>query len=170
MSDSNTIDYGKLIDEAMHFVVQKALRLVGEHGLPGDHHFFITFNTRHPGVMIADELRRRYPQEMTIVLQHQFYDLEIDDQGFSVVLSFDGVKQSLAIPFHAMITFADPSVKFGLQFHSPVYEDEGELPLETAQSKNTRRNASPRGKTTRKQTAEEGKSNVVALDAFRKKS
>lgn len=164
------IDYGQLIDEAMHYVVQRALKLVELEGLKNDHHFFITFNTRHPGVSISEELRKRYPNEMTIVLQHQFYDLEVDGRGFSVVLSFEGVKQSLAIPFDAMITFADPSVKFGLQFHSPSYEDEAELLLDTPPAKARKSSSAPRGRNSKQKAAGDGKSNVVALDAFRKKS
>jgi len=124
------IDYGVLVDEAMHFVVRKTLNLVQEHGLPEDHHFFITFETTHPGVMISDELREKYEEEMTIVVQHQFWDLEVTEEYFSIVLSFDAVKQNLTIPFDALISFADPSVKFGLQFqHEPI--DSGSEPSDS---------------------------------------
>lgn len=124
------LDYGKMIDEAMHYVVRKSLTLVEKHGLPEDHHFYITFDTCHPGVMISKELKARYPEEMTIVVQHQFWDLEITDKNFSIVLSFNNVKQSLTVPYDALISFADPSVKFGLQFHTdPLDEDEEELEL-----------------------------------------
>src|ERR1700735_1884512 len=110
------IEYGRLIDEAMRQIVRKSLLLVGEHGLKGDHHFFITFQTKFPGVMISDRLLEKYPEEMTIIIPHQFWELETDERGFSVVLSFDNIHESLVIPFEALTSFADPSVKFGLQF------------------------------------------------------
>lgn len=154
--DDEFIDYGELIDEAMHLVVRRALERVARAGLPGDHHFFITFATRHPGVMIGEELRKRYPEEMTIVIQHQYWDLEIEEDRFSLVLSFDNVKQNLTIPFDALVSFADPSVKFGLQFNMlPISANEdGLLPAQR-----------PGGI---KATMSDG-SNVVSLDSFRKK-
>lgn len=86
---------------------------------PGAHHFYITFLTGHPGVDIPDHLRAQYPDTMTIVLEHQFWGLEVEDDRFSVTLSFSGVNQRLSIPFAAVTAFADPSVRFGLQFHAP---------------------------------------------------
>jgi len=157
MSD-DYIDYGKLVDEAMHYVVRRALRLVADRGLPSDHHFFITFETNYDGVMISDELKQKYPEEMTIVIQHQFWDLEVEEDYFSVVLSFDNVKQSLVIPFDALISFADPSVKFGLQFHhDPIDEDFSEDDdFIDNEGKKKGKDGS-------------GGSNVVTLDKFRKK-
>lgn len=152
------LDYGKLIDEAMHDVVRKSLVLVEEHGLPLDHHFFITFLTRYPGVVISDELQERYPDEMTIVIQHQFWDLEIQQDYFSIVLSFDNVKQSLTIPFNALVSFADPSVKFGLQFQlEPI---EPMIPDDPSHSNNV-----PALSNSKKSS----NNNVVQLDSFRKK-
>lgn len=110
------IDYGLLIDDAMHVIVKKALERVHKEGLPGKHHFFISFITSHPGVSISSALQNKYPEEMTIVLQHQFENLVVTDKGFSVVLSFDHVKEKIDVPFDALVAFADPSVKFGLQF------------------------------------------------------
>lgn len=157
------LDYGKFIDEAMRYVVRRSLRLAAQHGLPGEHHFFITFETQFPGVMISDELMKKYPEEMTIVLQHQFWNLEVEEERFSIVLSFDNVKQNLTIPFEALISFADPSVKFGLQFHSEPFEDE---PSHANQSKNN-------GRKSNSKAADEPKitdgSNVITLDSFRKK-
>lgn len=158
MMEYDYLDYGKLIDDAMHYVVRRSLEHVVEKGLPGDHHFFITFDTHHPGVMISEELMARYPEEMTIVIQHQFWDLEVNERGFSLVLSFDNVKQNLTIPFEALISFADPSVKFGLQFHHEPIDDEDELLLDTPVEKG--KGGKKKGKNS---------NNVVTLDTFRKK-
>lgn len=148
------LDYGRLIDEAMHIIVHKALRIAAEKGLPGEHHFYITFHTNHAGVDIPDELHKQYPDEMTIVLQHQFWDLTVDNEKFSVVLSFNNVKKKLTVPFQAVSSFADPSVKFGLQFR---YDEEGKP---TTRPKK----AAPGGKKKTPVVA----NNVVMLDAFRK--
>ncbi len=158
----DTIDYGELIDEAMHLVVRRALEFVEQHGLPADHHFFITFATEYPGVMISDELAERYPEEMTIVVQHQFWDLEIEEDRFSIVLSFDNVKQNLTIPFDALISFADPSVKFGLQFNT-ISES---VPGATKPSAKKPRKHQPAQD--EHEPVTDG-SNIVSLDTFRKK-
>lgn len=110
------IGYAELIDDAMRGVVRETLHRVAEHGLPGDHHCYISFKTHFPGVSIAPFLLERYPEEMTIVLQHQFWNLTIEDDYFSVMLSFNRNKEELIIPFDALTAFADPSIKFGLQF------------------------------------------------------
>jgi hypothetical protein len=155
MTDNNEIDYAKLIDDAMHYAVRKVLQGVAENGLPGDHHFFITFRTSAPGVMISDVLRKKYPEEMTIVIQHQFFDLEVDEKQFSIVLSFDHVKHNLTIPFDSLTSFVDPSVRFGLQFNFNIFENDGE----NEDKKEVLKDA-------------DGKilSNVVTLDSFRKKN
>ncbi len=151
------LDYSRLIDAAMHYVVRGVLRIVSEYGLPGDHYFFITFNTEYPGVKMSDSLKDKYPEEMTIVIQHQFWDLQVEDDYFSIVLSFDNVKQSIVVPFDSLISFADPSVKFGLQFHS-AYNSSASS--NSSGSKiDTVGNVTIRG---------EKISNVVALDEFRK--
>jgi uncharacterized protein len=111
-----SLDYGRLVERALRRVVREALGIVAERGLPGRHHHYITFRTDHPGVTLADDLRARYPTEMTIVLQHEFWGLEVDDDRFSVLLKFGGVPHRLEIPFEAVSVFADPSVEFGLQF------------------------------------------------------
>ncbi|MDX1948985.1 MAG: ClpXP protease specificity-enhancing factor SspB [Rickettsiales bacterium] len=167
MKDKN-IDYAKLIDKAMHDVVKSVLRQITKDGLPGQHHFFITFKTDAQGVMMSDELRKRYPKEMTIVLQHQFYDLEVEDQYFSIVLSFDHVKQNITIPFSALVSFVDPSVKFGLQFNTIMLEDadsNAELISEGNKKPASKKNSSKQSK---KIDGNSG-SNVVTLDSFRKK-
>ena len=118
------IDYGNLMHRAMRGLIQSVLEDVAQNGLPGAHHFFITFDTRHPGVAIADWLRARYPAEMTIVLQHWFENLVVDDDGFTVTLNFGNQPEPLVIPFDALRTFVDPSVEFGLRFEAHDDEDD----------------------------------------------
>ena len=110
------IDYSALVDDAMHLIVKKSLRIFAQANLHGDHHFFISFITKYPGVVISEKLHNKYPYEMTIVLQHQFEKLIVSDDHFSVLLSFDNQQEKIVIPFAALTAFADPSVKFGLQF------------------------------------------------------
>jgi hypothetical protein len=112
----HVLDYGRLVERALRQVVRDALDVVALQGLPGRHQLYITFRTDHPGVALADDLRARYPTEMTIVLQHEFWGLEVDADRFSVLLKFGGVPHRLEIPFEAVSVFADPSVEFGLQF------------------------------------------------------
>jgi hypothetical protein len=125
---TRTIDYGNLMHQAMRGLIRQVLTEVADHGLPGAHHFFITFDTTHPDVRMADWLRARYPAEMTIVLQHWFEDLAVDDAGFSVTLNFGNRPEPLRIPFDALRTFVDPSVEFGLRFetHEAEADDEGD--------------------------------------------
>lgn len=123
---TRAIDYGNLMHRAMRGLIQEVLSGIAEHGLPGDHHFFITFDTRHPEAQLADWLRARYPEEMTIVIQHWFENLEVTDEGFSITLNFGNSPESLVIPFDAVRTFVDPSVEFGLRFETqdPDFDDE----------------------------------------------
>lgn len=116
--DFERIDYPVMIDEAMRGAVKKVLQQVVEHGLPGKHHFFISFDTTHPGVRISPQLKGRFPEEMTIVVQYQYWDLEVHQTCFSLMLSFNNIPERLVIPFDALTAFADPSIKFGLQFHT----------------------------------------------------
>ena len=111
------IDYPQMIDAAMRDVVRDALDIAEAEGLPGDHHYYISFKTTFPGVKISSALKERYPEEMTIVIQHQYWDLKVDDELFSITLSFNNVPEKLVVPFASITAFADPSVKFGLQFH-----------------------------------------------------
>jgi hypothetical protein len=122
---ARSIDYGNLMHKAMRGLIQRVLTDVAEGGLPGAHHFFITFDTRHPGVAMADWLRSRYPGEMTVVIQHWFENLAVTDNGFSVTLNFGNQPEPLVIPFDAVRTFVDPSVEFGLRFETHD-EDEAE--------------------------------------------
>jgi hypothetical protein len=156
------INYGALVERALRGVVRETLMQVAEHGLPGRHHVYITFRTDHPGVRVADGLRERYPTEMTIVLQHEFWGLEIAEDSFSVTLSFNKLPQELQIPFEAITVFADPSVEFGLQF---TVAESGE---EASASKDTGPKAELTGPSIVPDPAE-GSAEVVTLDRFRKK-
>lgn len=157
---SDFIHYPTLVDQAMRDVAREVLRRCSESGLPGDHHFYISFNTTHPGVKISEQLRTRYPKDVTIVLQHQFWDFHVEDQRFQVTLSFGGVPEKLTVPFAALTAFADPSVKFGLQFQQPMVFESAtmnpELPFEDAPEAN-------------EEMGEDTAEKVVSLEAFRKK-
>ncbi|MEO9653133.1 MAG: ClpXP protease specificity-enhancing factor SspB [Roseobacter sp.] len=115
---SRTIDYGNLMHEAMRGLIRKVLLDVRENGLPGEHHFFITFDTSHPDAELADWLSDRYPGEMTVVMQHWYDNLEVTGEGFSVSLNFGDAPEPLYIPYDAIKTFVDPSVEFGLRFET----------------------------------------------------
>lgn len=124
---SGKIDYGKLMHRAMRSLIQDVLTGVQITGLPGAHHFFITFDTTHPEARLADWLRERYPEEMTVVMQNWFDDLQVNDDGFSVTLNFGDSPENLYVPYEAIRTFVDPSVEFGLRFESQDGdEDEAE--------------------------------------------
>ena len=110
------IGYNALVENGLRSVVREALRRVAAEGWPGSHHAYITFKTAASGVEVPDFLLTRYPDELTIVLQHQFWDLEVDDDFFAVTLSFNKVGQRIVVPFSALTSYADPWVKFGLQF------------------------------------------------------
>lgn len=121
---ARSIDYGNLMHRAMRGLIQSVLEDVAQNGLPGAHHFFITFDTTHPEVEMADWLKARYPAEMTIVIQHWFENLNVDDEGFTITLNFGNQPEPMIIPFDAVRTFVDPSVEFGLRFESHVEDDE----------------------------------------------
>jgi hypothetical protein len=152
-----------MVENALRSVVRDALTLTAEHGLPGAHHFYITFRTEYPGVQIPDYLSAQYPHEMTIVLEHQFWGLEVDDRQFAVTLSFRNQAERLVVPLAAVTAFADPSVKFGLEFRA---EPEAAKAAPTA----------PAAPLTAVEPESAGESpplekagEVVKLDAFRKK-
>ena len=150
--------YDKMVEKALRGVVKQALQEVVSEGVIDDHHFYITFFTDHPGVKVPNYLKERYPGEMTIVLQHQFYDLEVTDDKFSVMLSFNNVPERLVIPLSAITIFADPSVNFALQFQPLAEEDdEGEIHFE-AEDIDVDKN-----------DKEKKKGEVISLDSFRKK-
>lgn len=121
---SRSIDYGNLMHRAMRGLIQEVLTDVQTNGLPGAHHFFITFDTTHPKAELADWLRDRYPSEMTVVMQHWYDGLEVTDDGFSVTLNFGDAPERLYVPYDAIQTFVDPSVEFGLRFETQDTGDE----------------------------------------------
>ena len=123
---ARSIDYGNLMHRAMRGLIQTVLADVARDGLPGAHHFFITFDTMHPDVQIADWLRERYPTEMTVVIQHWYENLVVTAEGFTITLNFGNNPEPMVIPFDAVRTFVDPSVEFGLRFESQGSDDEDE--------------------------------------------
>ena len=155
---SRTIDYGNLMHSAMRGLIQEVLEAVSRDGLPGQHHFFITFDTMHPDVELADWLSDRYPEEMTVVIQHWFDKLVVTDEGFSIVLNFGDNPEALYIPYDAIKTFVDPSVEFGLRFETQESEDEDEA--EDGEEEDDL--ASPDADHPKKDA------DVVRLDSFRK--
>jgi hypothetical protein len=156
------IRYDILAQEALRGVVRKVLSEVVKTGLPGEHHFFISFVTHAPGVRISQRLLEQYDKEMTIVLQNQFWDLKVSETGFEVVLSFDGQRETLGIPFSAIKGFFDPSVQFGLQF------DVERAPVVPAVPASTAAPAAADDKPAVK-AAGAPPEKVVSLDSFRKK-
>jgi uncharacterized protein len=153
-----------MVEQALRGVVREALVRIAPKGLPGAHHFYITFKTRAPGVKVSPEIAGKHPDEMTIVLEHQFWDLEVKDEAFAVTLSFDNRPERLAVPFAAITAFADPSVKFGLQFQI-AQPAPAETP--TKRGKTPLKAVVPAEKAAADANAKPDK--VVALDAFRKK-
>lgn len=171
------MDYNGMVEDALRLVVRRAVERVIAEGLPGNHHFYISFRTDFPGVDIPDYLHARYPEEMTIVLQHQYGGLHCDDDKLGVTLNFNKVPEHLVVPLAAITAFADPSVNFGLQFHG------------TAMAANSARRNGPAAQAINLQEqpaaaggdkpgtdaaagpdgAPEGGAKVVTLDAFRKK-
>ena len=123
---TDTLDNGSLMHRAMRGLIFNVLEQVRDHGLPGNHHFFITFDTTHPDVQLADWLKDRYPEEMTVVIQHWFDNLEVREDGFSITLNFGDQPEPIQIPFDAIQTFVDPSVEFGLRFENQDMDEEEE--------------------------------------------
>ena len=122
------IRYDILAQEALRGVVKKVLQEVARTGLPGEHHFYVTFDTNSNGVRMSSRMKEKYPDEMTIVVQHQFWDLETTEHGFSIGLSFDNIPETMLVPYSAIRGFFDPSVQFGLQFEAVDEDDEQESP------------------------------------------
>lgn len=149
---TNEINYDKLMEKALKHVVIEALKVASEEGLPGEHHFYISFKTNHPDVRMSSDLLNQYPEDMTIVLQHQFANLMLSESYFEVDLSFSNIPHTLRIPYDAIIYFADPHARFALSFAPSEYIT------------NTDKQTSNVLKKVSGETAE-----VVSIDAFRKK-
>lgn len=159
---AQTIDYGNLMHSAMRGLIQEVLSGVANDGLPGQHHFFIAFDTMHPDVEIADWLSDRYPEEMTVVIQHWYENLVVTDEGFAITLNFGDTPESMYIPYDAIKTFVDPSVEFGLRFETQESDEDEDENLAATDP--------------REVTGEPGNAadsthvdaDVVSLDSFRK--
>ena len=165
-SAKDHIGYQALTQAAGLAVVRAALQKVSklEH-LPGDHHFYVTFRTRTPGVQMADYLKDRFPEEMTIVIQHQYWDFEVAEDHFEIILKFSGVPQHLRIPFAAVSRFFDPSLNFGMQFEASDAATAAFATIPSLPGADTA--AAPSGAT--KEEPAGGEGTVVSLDAFRRK-
>jgi len=168
---SDKIDYGTLMHDAMRSLIRKVLTDVSENGLPGAHHFFITFDTRHEAAELADWLRERYPAEMTIVIQHWFEGLDVREDGFFVTLNFGDAPEPLYVPYDAIETFVDPSVEFGLRFET----SEGEGAEETHLAELSDETRADEAETEAEEAPMEEEAEpaprqaeVVSLDKFRK--
>ena len=165
MMSNDLIDYANMLDNAMRSVLRQALDCATEEGLPGSHNLYITFATRNVGVDIPASLIAQYPEEMTIVLEHKFWDLSTTDDGFSVTLSFNGEFEKLSIPFDAVKRFVDPSVKFGLQFDTQEedIQDQSKVIPESPKTEDT--SLVEESKISRDPSKND---TVIALDSFRK--
>jgi hypothetical protein len=188
---ADQIRYDLLTQDALRGVVRSVLLDAAKKGLPGDHHFYISFDTRAEGVRLSDRLRTQYPEEMTIILQHQFWDLKVGEEEFEVGLSFGGIPERLAVPFESINGFFDPSVQFGLQFEEvtegeerpapanvqdpPVTNKKKKLPATPpavtaiAEPAKSTRPPGPAAKREKPDKPADGGGEVVRLDRFRKK-
>ncbi|TXL77522.1 hypothetical protein FHP25_08800 [Vineibacter terrae] len=185
---TDKFQYEALVDEALRGVVRHVLTHAAEHGLPGTHHFYISFRTTEPGVEMPDYLRAKYPDEMTIVLQHQYWGLEVTEQSFEVTVSFNKRNERLKVPFAALSAFVDPSVRFGLQFEKrggtpqslpapdkrpalvgPAPGSSDAAPAPAADAAKPADKDKPAADGDKPAEEKESGAKVVTLDAFRKK-
>ena len=155
--DIKSIDYDRIVDDTLRLVVKKSLELVNAKGLPGDHHFYISFDSTYKGVKVPPELKAGEDNEIKIILQHQFWDLTIDDHKFSVVLSFNGKKKIIFVPFNSIISFSDPSVGFSLQFKKDLFAE------------NTNKEKKILPKNFNEDNKKKFNAEIFSLDAFRSK-
>jgi len=162
------LQYNVMVETALRAVVRQALTEVAKHGLPGTHHFYITFRTSYPGVRIPEYLKTRYPAEMTIVLQFQFYDLEVDDTSFGVTLTFNNAPERLVIPLRAITVFADPSVNFALPFQPADLPAEEPVAKPAVKAEAKPVEPAPPSQAEKPESGEKS-AEVVSLDKFRKK-
>jgi hypothetical protein len=161
-------DYEQLVQDSLRSVVRESLMQVARSGLPGNHHFYISFRTDYPGVDLPDYLLEQYPEEITIVLQYEFWDLEVEENSFFVTLCFNDIHERLTVPLQAIVSFVDPSVKFGLQFSPTIHEKAVPQKLPVKQKPKTKDKTKANSPALQSEESQNG-SNVVLLDAFRKK-
>lgn len=184
LEENDPLRYDRWIEHALRTVIRRALLYAADNGLPGDHHFYVTFRTDTPEVVMPDYLRAQHAEEMTIVLQHQFDDLEVDEDGFAVTLRFGGKPERLQVPLIHVTAFTDPAVNFGLQLKMADAAEEGEAPEagETPEAapplgaeilEHPADNAAAAAEGTVDEESEDEEERkageVIALDAFRKK-
>ncbi len=150
--DKKSIDYDSIVEDTLKLVVKKSLEFVREKGLPGDHHFYISFDSTYEGVNVPSELKVSEDNEIKIILQHQFWDLTINDHKFSVILSFNGKKKNISVPFNSITSFSDPSVGFSLQFKRDLLKEKKISSNKLIEKKN-----------------QKFKAEIFSLDAFRSK-
>ena len=155
--NKKTIDYDRIVENTLKLVVKKSLQFVHENGLPGNHHFYISFDSKYKGVKVPSELEAGEDNEIKIILQHQFWNLTIDDHKFSVILSFNGKKKNISIPFNSITSFSDPSVGFSLQFKKEFITE------------NTIKNKSISTNKLSERNNQKFKAEIFSLDAFRSK-
>ena len=162
MAAEDPLDYARLVREGLRDVPRQALRLAANEGLPGEHHFYLTFRTTHPGVAISPGLLARHPHDLTIILQHQFWDLAVGEDAFSVTLRFGGAPERLHVPFAALVAFADPAAQFGLHFEKvDAAEEKPAAPSDAG--------APPAPASTGPEPAAHAAGNVVDIRAFRRR-
>jgi hypothetical protein len=167
VSKIKKFDYETMVQNSLRTVVREVLVHTAKYGLPGQHHFYISLRTDYPGVDLPDYLLDQYPEEITLVLQHEFWELEVDESCFYVTLCFNSINERLTIPLLSIVSFVDPSLKFGLQFSPTIYEKTPPTQLPVSQKSKSRH---------KKMTIQPDQltdnpdyPNVVVLDAFRKK-
>ena len=155
--DKKSIDYDSIVEDTLKLVVKKSLEFVREKGLPGDHHFYISFDSTYEGVNVPSELKASEDNEIKIILQHQFWDLTINDHKFSVILSFNGKKKNISVPFNSITSFSDPSVGFSLQFKKDFLTENATKEKTISSNKRSEKKN------------QKFKAEIFSLDAFRSK-
>ena len=168
---AENLDYVSIMNHAMHIFVQEVMQRVAKNGLPGDHHFLITLNTKHPNIEMAAWLKEKYPDEITIVMQHWYDNLEVGKKGFAVTLNFGDVPEPLYIPYDCIITFTDPSVEFGVRFEAISKNDtrnELEEALKNIGGTDPVENKMSTNISTKTSENEKVEAEIVQLDTFRK--
>ena len=161
------LDYESIVQKALRGAVKESLEIIRDNGFSGSHHFYITFETNRTDVIMPDFLREKHPEEITIVLQHQFWDLKVDHKGFSVNLSFNDKQENIKVPYSAIISFLDPSVKFGLQFVPDPAPESAKIQSLPESSDKPAKVLKTKAESTNQ--SDENIDNVITMDQFRKK-
>ncbi|MGK2286673.1 SspB family protein [Pedomonas sp. V897] len=170
VTTESLIPYEDYVQAALRSVVARVLKSVEKGGLPGQHHFYIAFKTRYPGVVLPKQLLEKYPDEITIVLQNRYWDLHVHEDFFEVSLSFNQVPAHIVVPYAALVGFVDPAVNFGLQFQPPEAEVLPQAVPDETPAPQAEEPAAPAPASGDAPADEGGSSNVITLDRFRKKS